>query len=52
MSESSKRAIFAVIRTLNQITVAGRDNLDMLLASIMALEKLLNEPEDGGKENG
>lgn len=52
MNESSKGAILAVAQTLNQITVSGKDNLDMLLASIMTLEKLLKEPEDGGEDNG
>lgn len=32
-----------VIRTLNRISVSGRQNLDMLLGSMIALERLRNE---------
>lgn len=46
MNESVKRAIHAVLQTLDQITVSGRDNLDMMLASMMTLEKLLNEEQE------
>ena len=46
MNESTKRAIHAVLQTLDQITVSGRDNLDMMLASMMTLEKLLNEEQE------
>ncbi len=46
MNESAKRAIHAVLQTLDQITVSGRDNLDMMLASMMTLEKLLNEEQE------
>lgn len=51
MSESDKSMLSLVINTLNSISVKGKDNLDMLLGSILALEKLLNgEKED--TENG
>lgn len=46
MNESVKRTIHAVLQTLDQITVSGRDNLDMMLASMMTLEKLLNEEQE------
>ena len=46
MNESDKRTIHAVLQTLDQITVSGRDNLDMMLASMMTLEKLLNEEQE------
>lgn len=46
MNESVKRAIHAVLMTLDQITVSGRDNLDMMLASMMTLEKLLNDGQE------
>ena len=49
MNDSTKQAILAVIRTLNQISVSGKDNLDMLLASIMTLEAAVAE---GGENNG
>ena len=45
MSESNKQTIAAVIRTLNSISVRGKDNIDMLLGSILALEGMLNEAE-------
>lgn len=32
-----------VIRTLNKVSVSGRQNLDMLLGSMIALERLRNE---------
>lgn len=51
MNESDKSMLSLVINTLNSISVKGKDNLDMLLGSIIALEKLLNgEKED--TENG
>lgn len=44
-----------IIATLNQVETRGKDNLDMLLGSIMALEDLVKElskPDDNaiGKE--
>lgn len=45
MSESNKQTLVAVIRTLNSISVRGKDNIDMLLGSILALEGILNETE-------
>ena len=46
MNEATKRAIHAVLQTLDQITVSGRDNLDMMLASMMTLERLLNKEQE------
>lgn len=50
MNESVKRAIHAVLQTLDQITVSGRDNLNMLLASMMTLERLLNDEQEEKEE--
>ena len=50
MSNEHKQAIAAVLRTLDQITVSGKDNLDMLLACMMTLESLMNEQD--GENNG
>ena len=52
MREETKQLIEAVIRTLNRISVNGSHNLDMLLASIQALEKILNESEEGEAKDG
>lgn len=41
MSRETKQTIDTVIRTLNLISVSGKENLDMLLGSILALEQLL-----------
>lgn len=38
--------IKAVINTLNSVTVSGRDNMDRLLGSIIALEKVLARLEE------
>lgn len=57
MNESVKRAIHAVLMTLDQITVSGRGNLDAMLASMMTLEQILKEDEqdavlDGSGDSG
>lgn len=48
--------ITAVICTLNQIEVHGKDNLNRLLACIQELEKLRElrgqQPSKGGLNNG
>lgn len=45
--------ITAVICTLNQIEVHGKDNLNRLLACIQELEKLRGQqPSKGGLNNG
>lgn len=45
--------ITAVICTLNQIEVHGKDNLNRLLACIQELEKLRDQqPSKGGLNNG
>ena len=49
MNEDHKQTINAVIRTLESVSVSGKENLNMLLASILALEKLLHdEPKQEG----
>ena len=40
----------AVINTLNQVTVNGRMNMDRLLGSIIALEKVVATLEEEGKK--
>ena len=45
MNESAKKQIELVIRTLNQIPVAGKVNLDMLLGCILTLEDTLKDKE-------
>lgn len=53
MSESTKTILRVVVGTLNQINVSGKNNLDLLLGSIMALEKVLNEEvENDGNADG
>ena len=52
MNESIKTRLAAVVRTLNSITVNGRNNLDMLLACIMMIEQLINEEERRDPEDG
>ena len=44
-----KDTVKAVINTLNQVEVRGKTNMDRLLGSIIALEKLLaalDKPEE------
>lgn len=43
MNESVKQNIEKVIRTLDMITVSGRNNMDMLLGCILTLEKLVKD---------
>lgn len=52
MNESAKATIELVIRTLNSVSAAGKNNLDMLLGSILALEKLLSDADKEDTENG
>ena len=40
----------AVVNTLNQVTVNGRANMDRLLGSIIALEKVIAALEEEGKK--
>ena len=40
----------AVIRTLNIITVSGKDNLDHLLGCIRVLEEIQQQMTESGKE--
>lgn len=46
MNESVKKTVEAVIRTLNDIEIKGRNNMDMLLGCILALESALNQKEE------
>lgn len=43
MNESTKQTIEKVIRTLDMVAVSGRNNMDMLLGSILTLEKLVKD---------
>lgn len=47
--------IKSIIATLNRVEVHGKQNLDMLLGCIMALERLMQsggeEEDDGRQEN-
>lgn len=45
-----KEKIEMVIRTLNNIEVHGKNNLDMLLGCIMALEQIESQMEQDVKE--
>ena len=45
-----KQKIALIINTLNQIEVKGSDNLDKLLGSIQALEKMLIDMEEDKNE--
>lgn len=42
--------IQAVILTLNEIEVKGKDNLSKLLGCINALTKIISQPNDDGGE--
>lgn len=50
MKSTTHRNLELVIKTLNYVSVNGKDNLNMLLGSIQTLEKILQdeevEPED------
>lgn len=53
----TEQTIKAMINTLNQMEVKGKDNLDRLLGCIMVLEKALNEMNapkkpEGGEQDG
>lgn len=41
MEQNMEQVLKAVINTLNGVTVSGRENMNRLLGSIVALEKLL-----------
>lgn len=43
MTENNRATIAGVINTLDQITVKGRENMDMLLGCILALEGVVRE---------
>ena len=49
MKDENKAIINGVINTLNQITVRGKDNMDMLLGCILALEGVLKEEAKDGR---
>ena len=48
----NKQKLMLVINTLNKIPVSGKDNLDMLLGCILALEEMAQEQEGEVKDNG
>lgn len=52
MNESAKKTVELVIHTLNSVSVTGKNNLDLLLGSILALEKLLSDVYKEDTENG
>lgn len=56
MNESVKQNIEKVIRTLDMVTVSGRNNMDMLLGCILTLEKLVKDaapaPAEVEEDNG
>ena len=43
MDKSTKQTIEKVNRTLDQIAVSGRNNMDMLLGCILTLDKLVKD---------
>lgn len=43
MNESVKHEIEKVIRTLDMVTVSGRNNMDMMLGCILTLDKLVKD---------
>lgn len=48
MNPETKATIIAVINTLNNVEVHGKNNLDMVLGCILSLEKLCKDGEDDG----
>lgn len=46
MNESVKAKIELVLKTLDSISVTGRNNIDMLLGCMLTLEAVLKEQED------
>lgn len=48
MSKEAEATILAVINTLNNVEVHGKNNLDMVLGCILSLEKLCKDGEDDG----
>ena len=46
MKESSRKTIEAVLKTLDSVTVHGKNNMDMVLGCILALEKILREEDE------
>ena len=51
MKQENKAKINAIIHTLNAISVSGKNNLDMLLGCIIALEGILTNEEDQSDGN-
>ena len=47
---NAKDTIAAVIKTLNQVEVKGKNNMDQLLGCIIALERVLTEESAEKKE--
>lgn len=46
MNEEVKKTLWAIYKTLNEIDVKGRKNLDGMLACLMALEDILKEESE------
>lgn len=46
MSEEIKNKLWRVITTLEDISVRGKDNLDMLLGCILELERMVKEVKE------
>lgn len=50
MKASTKTTLEKVTHTLGLITISGKDNMDMLLGCILALEKITTDPEEQEKQ--
>lgn len=45
MKESTKKSLDLVLKTLDQISVVGKANMDMLLGCILTLEGAIKDEE-------
>ena len=53
LSEANKKQLDLVLKTLDRIELHGKDNLDMMLGVMLALEKLgQDEPIEQEENNG
>lgn len=46
MNESAKKKIKLVLKTLDSISVSGKNNHDMLLGCMLTLEQVLDEKQE------
>lgn len=46
MSQQQRNLLIAVLKTLDQVSVSGEENLDMLLASIRTIRRVLDTIEE------